>query len=197
MSFMCSFDMELILMILEKPFAKLRARAILKYIPKKNGVICDIGCGIEPRFLLDLQGRISEGWGVDKKTTAKIWNNKVQTIKKNLNEKISLPFNENKFDCVTLLASLEHLKFLKESLKEAWRVLKPGGAVMITTPSPIAKSILEFLAFLNLVSKEEIRDHKHYYSKRELINLLRASGFCNIKHHYFELGLNQKVIAKK
>lgn len=184
-------------MILEEPFAKLRAKAVLKYIPKKNGVICDIGCGAEPRFLLGLQGLISEGWGIDKKTTTKIWSDKVQTIRKNLDEKNFLPFSRNKFDCVTLLASLEHLKFLKEFLKEAWRVLKPRGIIIITTPSPISKPILEFLAFLSLVSKEEVKDHKHYYSKRELINLLQASGFCDIEHRYFELGCNQRIIAKK
>ncbi len=185
---------------LEKPLRRLRIRKILKYIPK-NGVICDIGCGPEPNFLLNLGEKIGEGWGIDKKTISKKWSDRVQTIRYDLDsiDNISLlPFSENKFDCLLVIAVSEHLKFLEKVLKESHRILKPGGIIVLTTPTIIAKPILEFLAFrTNMVSREEIKDHKYYYSKKELINILNASGFGNIKHHYFELRFNQIIIAQK
>jgi len=182
---------------LDKLLRKIRIGKIVKYIAKKNGIICDVGCGAEPKFLLDLQDLISEGWGIDKETTTRTWNNKIQTIRRNLDGKISFPFNKNKFDYVTMLATLEHFKFPKEVLRESWRVLKPKGVLIITIPSPIAKPILEFLALLGVISREEIKDHHHYYPKKELISLLKEIGFDNIKHGYFELGFNQRIIAKK
>lgn len=183
---------------LERPLRKLRIRKVLKYIPKNNGVICDIGCGPKPGFLLDLEEKIGEGWGIDKKTITKKWSDRVQTIRHELDSVSFLPFPENKFDCLLMIAVSEHLRFLEKVLKESHRILKPGGIIVITTPTIIAKPILEFLAFrVNLVSKEEMKDHQHYYSKEELINLLKDSGFDNIEHHYFELRFNQIVIAKK
>lgn len=141
---------------------------------------------------------ISEGWGIDKKTEAQDWSGKVKTIKQDLDAAAALPFSGNKFDCLLMLAVLEHLKFPKEVLREAYRILKPEGIVVLTTPSPSSKLILEFLAYyLNLISKEEIKDHKYYFPKRELIKMFKDLGFRDIKHHYFELGLNQQITAKK
>ena len=182
---------------LDRLFTRLRTGRVLRYIPK-NGVICDIGCGPEPKFLLDLGERISEGWGIDKKTITKKWSGGVRTIRHELDNVPILPFPENKFDCLLMIAVSEHLRFLGKVLKESRRILKPGGVIVITTPSTIAKPILEFLSFrANLVSKEEMRDHKHYYSEKELISLLKSSGFYNIEHHYFELRFNQVIIARK
>lgn len=184
---------------LEKLLRILRTRKVLRYLPQNNAIICDIGCGPIPKFLLDLEGKIEEGWGVDKKTTTKSWSDRIRTIKQDLDEDLLLPFIEDKFDCVFLIAVLEHIKF--PPLKEIWRVLKPDGIIILTTPTIFSKPILEFLAYrLNLLSKEgikDIKDHKHYYSKRELIDLLKNLGFYKVWHRYFELGFNQIVFAKK
>lgn len=181
----------------EKILRKLRVKKILKRIPS-GGVVGDIGCGPEPLLLLGLREHILEGWGVDKKTFNRDWGNNIKTIQQSLDTNHSLPFPENKFDCLVLLAVLEHLEFPQEILREAYRILKPKGIIIATTPTRMAKPILEFLAFkLNLLSKEEIKDHKRYFLKKELIDALRDSGFSEIQHHYFELGFNQEIIAQK
>jgi ubiquinone/menaquinone biosynthesis C-methylase UbiE len=47
------------------------------------------------------------------------------------------PFPENNFDVVMLIEAIEHLTddYLNPTLKEAQRILKPGGVLVITTPN--------------------------------------------------------------
>ena len=44
---------------------------------------------------------------------------------------ISLPFKDNSFDFVTLSAALHHIEEVDKALKEFYRVLKPGGALLL------------------------------------------------------------------
>lgn len=75
-----------------------------------------------------------------------------------------LPMKDQKVDCVFMLAVLEHLPINTFLVDEAVRVLKKGGYFILTTPTPMAKPVLEFLAYrLHLISEESIREHQHYY----------------------------------
>jgi ubiquinone/menaquinone biosynthesis C-methylase UbiE len=47
----------------------------------------------------------------------------------------SLPFRENSFDCILLSEVVEHLEAPQISIREAVRVLCPGGRLLITTPN--------------------------------------------------------------
>ena len=47
----------------------------------------------------------------------------------------SLPFRENSFDCILLSEVIEHLEAPQSSIREAVRVLCPGGRLLITTPN--------------------------------------------------------------
>jgi 2-polyprenyl-3-methyl-5-hydroxy-6-metoxy-1,4-benzoquinol methylase len=47
----------------------------------------------------------------------------------------SLPFRENSFDCVLLSEVVEHLEAPQISVREAMRVLCPGGRLLVTTPN--------------------------------------------------------------
>ena len=47
----------------------------------------------------------------------------------------SLPFREDSFDCVLLSEVIEHLEVPQISIREAMRVLCPGGRLLITTPN--------------------------------------------------------------
>ena len=59
--------------------------------------------------------------------------------------------------------------------------------------------MLEFLAFrLKIVSEEEIRDHKRYYNKRDLRELVALVPELTLtKHTYFQLGMNNFAIIHK
>ena len=97
-----------------------------------------------------------------------------------------------------MLAVLEHLPMENELVKESNRILKRDGLLVLTTPTPIAKPVLEFLSYkLHIISEESIREHQHYYSKQELIERLQRDGFTIEKYTYFQFGFNQMIIGRK
>jgi ubiquinone/menaquinone biosynthesis C-methylase UbiE len=103
-------------------------------------------------------------------------------------------------DCVLSLAVLEHLNTPSAYLADIRRVLKPEGTLILTTPSPAAKPVLEFLAYdLHLIDRTEIDDHKHYFSKGELRETFKQTGFPgkSILVKNFQLGMNIVAICRK
>lgn len=180
--------------ILEKFLQILRFRKVFPYV-KKNSRVLDIGCGYKGALLSLLASDISEGVGIDVSVSKKKIANNVKLISQQ-----NAKFPKNYFDLITCLAVVEHLKNSKIILTDAYKSLKKNGKLILTTPSPIAKPILKFMAFkLKIISEQEIKDHKKYYSKGELMNFLFSCGFkrknCSVKNFLF--GLNTIAVAKK
>ncbi|RME93625.1 MAG: methyltransferase domain-containing protein [Candidatus Hydrogenedentota bacterium] len=105
-----------------------------------------------------------------------------------------------KADNIVALAVIEHIE--KEKVFEIFKMfneknLVTGGRVWITTPTPLAKPILEFLAFFNIVDKDNIREHKHYWTKKEIYELAKKTGFKIEKYKRFQFGFNQFAIFRK
>jgi SAM-dependent methyltransferase len=180
--------------LLEPYLRKLRIGKIIKHIPE-NCILCDVGCGFEAKFLQDVSHYIYKGYGFDKKIEDRCIDN---IYIKNIDIADLIPLEDETIDCVTMLAVLEHLSDPKKVLFECYRILKPGGVLILTTPAPKSKPLLEFLSFrLRIVSPIEIADHKHYYSIGELLDLLIGTGFKGVKCSSFEFGLNNIAIAFK
>lgn len=102
------------------------------------------------------------------------------------------------FDTIVSLAVIEHL-----SVEEVFKIfqkfnliLNPGGRIFLTTPSRIAKPVLEFWAFIGIVDKKNIAEHKHYWSKKEIYGLAKKTGFAVKKYKKFQIGFNQLAIFK-
>ncbi|MEY4457260.1 MAG: hypothetical protein RLY15_1524 [Bacteroidota bacterium] len=182
---------------LENFLRHLRKKQVLKEFPqnKKEISLLDIGCGWNAELLNDLEPYISRGVGIDFKAPDSP-SSKITTYKSYLNE--ALPFKNNEFDIVTMLAVLEHLENPAAVLSEIQRVLKKDGLLILTVPSWIAKPILEFLAFkLGIVDKNEILDHKRYFNRYDLFDLFSNFKKLKIKKHkYFQLGCNNLLVAK-
>lgn len=65
----------------------------------------------------------------------------------NLNSQ-PLPYAANSFDLVTATEVIEHLEHFRETLREFFRVLEPGGMCVLTTPNILnLNSRLRFLWF--------------------------------------------------
>ena len=58
----------------------------------------------------------------------------------------NMPFDDNKFDVVLYLDVIEHVNDDKKSISEAYRVLKPGGTLIISTPKSLCAEI-QFQSF--------------------------------------------------
>lgn len=181
--------------LLEPILRWMRLQRVISNIPK-NSIILDIGCGSSATFLKTVSPQIKQGFGIDFKVENAIFDN-IKTTRLQLDDR--LPFADRSFDIVTMLAVLEHIENEAKILQEIDRVLVPGGKLIITVPSIIARPVLEFLDYkLKIVSEAEIRDHKRYYDRAKLRNVLIDSiGFEQFHHQYFQLGMNNFCTAVK
>ena len=117
----------------------------------------------------------------------------------------TFPLQNDTVDAVFLNAVLEHLDNPNEVIAEAARVLRPGGRIVMTTPTRMAKPVLEFLAYtLHVINEDEIREHKHYFNKSDINNLVAAingadtSALVSLERYsFFELGLNSLIVLRK
>ena len=108
-----------------------------------------------------------------------------------------LPLPDGSVDVVSCLAVIEHVEHPDLLAAEAHRILKPGGVLVVTTPSSQAKPILELLSVrLRLIDPAEILDHKRYYRPDTLRAELTRAGFVDIDVTRFELGLNLAAVAR-
>lgn len=181
--------------ILEPLLRSMRMRRIVPYVkryPECN--LLDIGCGWEAKLLRELESHISKGVGIDFKAPS-IRSDKLETMSVVLEK--DLPFQDGSFDLITMLAVLEHLEHPKAILREISRLLRPGGGLLLTVPSWYAKPVLEFLAFrMGIVNPEEIRDHKQYFNREDLLDIIGATpGLRVVKHEYFQWRFNNLLFA--
>jgi SAM-dependent methyltransferase len=189
--------------LLEPILADLRAQKANKLIPSslRSGRILDIGCGTYPYFLAHTS--FEEKFAIDQlplssQTASEL---KIESFTLDLEIKPQLPFEDNFFESVTLLAVVEHLdpSLMAILFKEVYRVLKPGGMVILTTPAAWSDGILKFMARINLVSAEEIHEHAYAYTLPLLGWYFGQAGFemTKVKFGYFELILNMWATAQK
>ena len=189
--------------LLEPTLARLRTQRANRLIPAdlRADRILDIGCGSFPYFLAHTA--FKEKFAVDQLPMAKetAESNQIEFFTLNLNQEPYLPFDDNFFSLVSLLAVVEHLNPDSMALlfKESRRVLKPGGMVILTTPAAWSDGLLKLMARLNLVSAEEIHEHAYAYTLPLLGWHFGQAGFemTKVKFGYFEFMLNMWATATK
>ena len=184
--------------ILAKRRFALANKLIAAWPPQlRQGRLLDIGCGSYPSFLLTVD--FAEKHGLDPNVSGDYPG--ITFWRQPFSGQNSLPFSDGFFNAVVLLAVIEHFSRQqgRELLAEIYRILAPGGRLVLTTPAPWSDGLLRFLAASGLASKEEINEHQMIYGKKDLLADLTAAGFKmgNIRCGYFELFLNQWCLAAK
>ncbi len=189
--------------LLEPLLADLRAQRANKLISStlRQGRILDVGCGSYPYFLAHTS--FAEKFAIDQvplppHTASEL---QIESYTLDLEEKPKLPFQDNFFEAVTLLAVVEHLdpSLMAILFKEVYRVLKPGGEVILTTPAAWSDGLLRFMARISLVSAEEIQEHAYAYTLPLLGWYFGQAGFemTKTRFGYFEFMLNMWATARK
>jgi SAM-dependent methyltransferase len=179
---------------IDRFIARMRFRAAYPHI-RNNSRVCDLGCGLEAAFLEYAADRIAFGAGVDdqlKENGSGRWQRVCADLRS------ALPFPGAHFDHVVMLAVLEHLTEPEGVLREAHRVLTPGGSLIMTWPAAAVDPILGVLRKLHLISDEmESDEHQKRIPVERLKGMLERIGFKRFLHKRFELGLNNLLMATK
>ena len=89
------------------------------------------------------------------------------------------PFQNDSFDVVCAAALIEHVENPIKMLEEAYRVLKPGGIIIITTPDPFFDKIAQAIGHIEKDLHQEtfsIKKLKNYFLKTNF-KVLEAKKF--------------------
>ena len=186
--------------MLDKFIWHMRITQIRRNLPRPVETVADFGCGSSAPLLHTLleKGVTKKAIGIDLNPDFSAETKRLSLFKADLNK--PLPLKDDSLDAVFSLATLEHLDEPDLHLREIYRTLKPEGTLLLTTPSPRGKPVLEFLAYrLKIIDRREIEDHRQYFSSTMLETSLEHAGFppSAISARTFQFGMNNIVIACK
>jgi SAM-dependent methyltransferase len=110
-----------------------RLSLMRRYVTLENGVILDVGCGIGT-YVKHLRDFSDTVYGVDVDIEkVKEASQYLPNIKQGSAE--VLPFDDRMFDIVLSHEVLEHVGDDQLAVREAFRVLKPGGRLLVFVPN--------------------------------------------------------------
>lgn len=157
----------------------------------------DIGCGKNEFVRKHLSG---QGHGVDIHLHEGLTEDNI--VKGNY-----LPLQwKNNYDCVTFIASMNHMKGPRGITCEAFRVLRPGGKIVVTMGNPIAEVLAHWVIGIHIklgkgydLDGHNGSNHRPYMWDWEIKTLLLNAGFKDIKKKYFwtQWGFNHLFTAVK
>ena len=98
------------------------------------------------------------------------------------------------FNLVVMTAVLEHLEDIYTALSKLKSLITENGLLLITTPSPISRFVIQAGAVFRLFARDSLHEHKNYFRKSDFQHL-RDWKLDTYKR--FEFGMNQLVILRK
>jgi demethylmenaquinone methyltransferase / 2-methoxy-6-polyprenyl-1,4-benzoquinol methylase len=163
---------------------------IAKLFSKKTKNLSVITC-VEPNGEMFQEG----------KQSLKNFNN-INWIKSNAE---SLPVKDNVYDFYSISYGIRNVTDINKSLKEAYRVLKPGGRFMCLEFSKIDNEILNFLyksysKTIPVIGKYVagasepyeylINSIDAFYNQKELLKIMIKNGFSNVEYRNLSSGIS-------
>ncbi|MBS3907177.1 MAG: class I SAM-dependent methyltransferase [Syntrophaceae bacterium] len=147
---------------------------------KKRGRLLDVGAGFG-FFLSEMRGRGWEVAGVEISQKAMDYTKDVLGLTLHLGPLEKVGFPESDFDVVSGFYVIEHLPDPMAFLKECYRILKPGGLLLLRYPhtTPI-KNLLLFFGIENRLY--DLPAHLSDFSPEMAESCLRGIGFERCGH---------------
>jgi SAM-dependent methyltransferase len=168
-----------------------RASVARRWIPRGARVL-DVGCH-QGEFLRGLGSRLGFGLGLDplaQPESGPRWT----LVRDKFPTAVPLPAAS--FDAVVMLATLEHVCEKDELARACAQVLRPGGRVVVTVPSPLVDPIVLALARLGLADGMSLEEH-HGFDPAQTRGLFTRHGFELLQWREFQLGLNHLFVFSK
>ncbi|MEM7825981.1 MAG: methyltransferase domain-containing protein, partial [Candidatus Aenigmatarchaeota archaeon] len=209
------------------PFYKTLVEDVYKELDvHKGGVYLDAGCGTGELLSRIADEKKVKAYGID--TSHVMLNKALKKLKNpenvilvygNLNQK--LPFKDNFFDGITCVHTLYTLENPKSTLQEFYRMLKPGGKLVVSdfkkgfSYRPFIPSLKEYflrekleamkllphffiIGIFNVLQDIKMKkDRKEFLTKEQLEQLLTEVNFCDIKVKDTYSGQSVLISGKK
>jgi len=163
---------------LQRYWQRARHRTILGFIDAREGIL-DIGCG-SSRIILDLP----EAVGLD------ILQNKLRWLRSRHRRLVRascdrLPFGDGSFATMINSEVIEHIPDTPEVWTEMWRVLRPGGTLILGTPDYDRWLwwVLEWI-YGKVLPGAYAHEHITHYTRTGLTARLRAAGYEVLECRY-------------
>jgi ubiquinone/menaquinone biosynthesis C-methylase UbiE len=163
-----------------------RRNILKKFLSAKNDgkqhSILDAGCGTGStiQFLNDYG--VTYGVDVSSVATAFCRKRGLKNIK--TGDVSKLPYDDNFFDIVSCMDVLEHIEDENKAVKELYRVLKPGGELILTVPG---------LPFI-FSEHDKAQGHFRRYSRNDVRELLESNGFREKRTTHFNVFLSLPIV---
>ena len=163
---------------------------IAKLFSKKNNNLSQIAC-VEPNDGMYFAGKSN----LENFKNIKWYKSKAE----------KLPFKNDTYDFYTISYGIRNVSDINLSLKEALRVLKPGGRFMCLEFSKIDNEMINLIyqkysKIIPFVGKYIVGSSKPYdyliksinefYSQDELANLITNNGFSNVEYRNLSNGIS-------
>ncbi len=165
--------------IMMKPVVQHSAHTVGEAHGPIPGRLLDVGSGFG-FFLKEMQYRGWEVEGIELSMTGRLFTRKSinATIHDKPVESLCLP--EDHFDVITLFYVIEHLPDPLATMKEVFRILKPGGRVLLRWPhsTPIVRLLGPFSRWMDLYHTPF---HLYDFSAATINLLLSSASFQAIK----------------
>lgn len=118
---------------------------------------------------------------------------------------MALPFPENSFDAYTISFGIRNVTRIEDALTEAFRVLKPGGRLMVLEfsqlPEPMLQRLYDLYSFnvipwLGQVVADDrdsyqylVESIRRFPDQERFADMIRAAGFGLVKYRNLSMGI--------
>ncbi len=118
---------------------------------------------------------------------------------------MALPFADNSFDVYTISFGIRNVTRPQEALDEAYRVLRPGGRLMVLEFSQIPNEMLQAVYDLysfhiiprlgQVIARDRdsyqylVESIRRFPDQEAFLDIVRAAGFGNAKYRNLSLGI--------
>lgn len=168
-----------------------------------RGYTLDIGCGYHNRFI---SHHLREyGKGID------LFKYEGLTDEHVVESLAEFPFADGTFDTVTFIANINHCPRPQrdQEIAEAFRVLTPGGTIVVTMGSVLAEMLVHKVVWVydkilgtkvDMDSERGMEEDEEYHITREEIEeRLTKAGFVHLRRRMFwtQWGMNALYVGEK